>query len=166
MDCSPLGSSVHGDSPGKNIGVGCHFILQEIFSTQGLNPGLPHCRQTLYCLNHRGSPGHMVTLFIIFDLETFLSMMCKVMILLDLEGRLRLGGGVVGLGKGDCRAPSRGLPKLPFLFLIAQNSVCSGRGTIGKINTFVGCISKRQKVKVIAFSPMTENAFLPFNCLT
>ena len=28
MDCSPLGSSVHGDSPGKNTGMGCHFLLQ------------------------------------------------------------------------------------------------------------------------------------------
>ena len=37
------------------------------------------------------------------------------MIPLDLEGRLRLGGGVVGLGKGDCRAPSGGLPMLPSL---------------------------------------------------
>ena len=36
-------------------GVGCHFLLQEIFPTQGLNPGLPHCRQTLYCLSHQGS---------------------------------------------------------------------------------------------------------------
>ena len=27
-----------------------------IFPTQGLNPGLPHCRQTLYCLSHQGSP--------------------------------------------------------------------------------------------------------------
>ena len=40
--------------PGKNTGVGCHFLLQEIFSTQGLNPGLPHCRQTLYRLSHQG----------------------------------------------------------------------------------------------------------------
>ena len=32
------------DFPGKNTGVGCHFLLQEIFPTQGLNPGLPHCR--------------------------------------------------------------------------------------------------------------------------
>ena len=38
--------------PGKNTGVGCHFLLQEIFPTQGLNPGLPHCRQTLYHLSH------------------------------------------------------------------------------------------------------------------
>ena len=38
------------DFPGKNTGVCCHFLLQEIFPTQGLNPGLPHCRQTLYPL--------------------------------------------------------------------------------------------------------------------
>ena len=44
MDCSPPGSSVHGDSPGKNTGVGCHALLQGIFPTQGLNSGLPHCR--------------------------------------------------------------------------------------------------------------------------
>ena len=41
MDCSMPGSSVHGDSPGKNTGVGCHFLLQGIFPTQGSNPGLP-----------------------------------------------------------------------------------------------------------------------------
>ena len=40
MDCSPPGSSVHGDSPGKNTGMGCHFLLQGIFPTQGSNPGL------------------------------------------------------------------------------------------------------------------------------
>ena len=45
--CSPVGSSVHGDSPGKNTGVGCHALLQGIFPTQGLNPGLPHCRWIL-----------------------------------------------------------------------------------------------------------------------
>ena len=42
------------DFPGKNIGVGCHFLLQRIFPTQGLNPGLPDCRQTLYHLSHQG----------------------------------------------------------------------------------------------------------------
>ena len=40
LDCSPPGSSVHGDSPGKNTGVGCHFLLQGIFPTQGWNPRL------------------------------------------------------------------------------------------------------------------------------
>ena len=48
MDCSPPGSSVHGNSPGKNTGVGCHALLQGIFATQQLNPGLLHCRQILY----------------------------------------------------------------------------------------------------------------------
>ena len=40
----------------KSTGVGCHFLLQGIFSTQGLNLGLPHYRQTLYHLSHQGSP--------------------------------------------------------------------------------------------------------------
>ena len=56
MDCSPPGSSVHGDSPGKSAGVGCHVLLQGIFPTQGSNPGLPHCGQILYYLSHQGSP--------------------------------------------------------------------------------------------------------------
>ena len=43
------------DFPGKNTGMGCHFLLQEIFLTHILNPGLPHCRQTLYRLSHQGS---------------------------------------------------------------------------------------------------------------
>ena len=55
MDCSLPGSSVHGNSPGKNAGVGCHALLQWIFLTQGLNPGLPHCRQILYHLSHQRS---------------------------------------------------------------------------------------------------------------
>ena len=41
--------------------MGCHFLLQEIFMTQGLNPGLPRCRQTLYCLSHEGSGDHPMT---------------------------------------------------------------------------------------------------------
>ena len=55
IDCSPPGSSVHGIFPGMNTGVGCHFLLQGIFPTQGLNPGLPHCRQTLYHLSYQGN---------------------------------------------------------------------------------------------------------------
>ena len=56
MDCSPPGSSVLGDSPGKNTGVGCHFLLQGIFPTQTSNPGLLHYRQILYYLSHQGNP--------------------------------------------------------------------------------------------------------------
>ena len=79
MDCSLPGSSIHGIFPGKNIGVGCHFLLQGIFQTQGLNLGLPHCRQMLYLLSHQGSlllseGGHF---FHKFNNSTF------VMLLLD-----------------------------------------------------------------------------------
>ena len=56
MDCSPPGSTAHGDSPGKNIGVGGHVLLQGVFPTQGSNPDLLHFRQILYCLSHQGSP--------------------------------------------------------------------------------------------------------------
>ena len=48
IDCSPPGSSVQGDSPGKNTGVGCHALLQGIFPTQGSNPGLLYCRWILF----------------------------------------------------------------------------------------------------------------------
>ena len=41
---------------GQNTGVGSRTLLQGIFPTQGLNPGLPHCRQILYQLSHWGSP--------------------------------------------------------------------------------------------------------------
>ena len=56
MNWSLPGSSVHGDSPGKNTGVGCHALLQGIFPTQGLNPGLSHCKWILYHLSHQASP--------------------------------------------------------------------------------------------------------------
>ena len=57
--CNPMNCSLTRflrpwDFPGKNTGVGCHFLLQGIFLTQGLNPGLPHCRQMLYRLSHQG----------------------------------------------------------------------------------------------------------------
>ena len=48
MDYSPPGSSVHGDSPGKNTGMDSQFLLQGIVLTQGSNSSLPHCRWILY----------------------------------------------------------------------------------------------------------------------
>ena len=42
MDCSPPGSSVHGDSSGKNSRVHCHFLLQGDLPDQGWNPSLLH----------------------------------------------------------------------------------------------------------------------------
>ena len=55
MDCNPPGSSVHGDSPGKNTGVGCHALFQGIFSTQESHWGLLPCRQIPYQLSYQGS---------------------------------------------------------------------------------------------------------------
>ena len=49
MGCSLPGSSVHGNSPGKNIRVGCHALLQGIFPTHGSKQGLLHGRWILYC---------------------------------------------------------------------------------------------------------------------
>ena len=64
MDCHLPGSSVHGDSPGKNTGVGCRALLQRIFPTQGSNLGLLHLRQILYrwatreaLISHSRKPG-------------------------------------------------------------------------------------------------------------
>ena len=59
MDCSPPGFSVHGILPGKNTGTGCHFLLQGIFPTQGLNPRLLHLlhwQADSLPLHHLGSP--------------------------------------------------------------------------------------------------------------
>ena len=50
---SSPGSSVHGDSPGKNTGECCYALLQGMFPTQGLNPGLLCYGWILYHLNHR-----------------------------------------------------------------------------------------------------------------
>ena len=58
--CSPIHWShqaiLHGISQARITRVGCHFLLQGIFPTQGSNPGLWHCRQILYWLSHEGSP--------------------------------------------------------------------------------------------------------------
>ena len=56
MDCSPSGSSLHGIFPGKNTGVGCHFLLQEVFLTLGSNPTLLHL---LHWQMNSLTPHHM-----------------------------------------------------------------------------------------------------------
>ena len=52
--CNPARLLCPQDSPGKNTGMGRYALLQGIFPTQGSNPGLPNCRQILYCLSHQG----------------------------------------------------------------------------------------------------------------
>jgi len=49
------------NSPGQNTGVGSCSLLQRIFPTQGLNPGLPHCRWILYELSYQGSPTDTIS---------------------------------------------------------------------------------------------------------
>ena len=58
------------DSSGKNTGVGCHSLLQQIFLIKGSNLGLLHCRQILYHLSHQGSPM-FIEMFIIFNIFHF-----------------------------------------------------------------------------------------------
>ena len=55
MDCRLPRLPCPWNSPGKNTGVGCHFLLQVIFPTQGSNPDLLHCR-ILYQQSYQGSP--------------------------------------------------------------------------------------------------------------
>ena len=95
MDCSPPGSSPW-NSPGKNIGVGCHFLLQGIFLTQELNLGLLHCRQTLYRLSHREYAFKDVNFCRSISLPAFL--ICKV------EIRACLSGMLWGWSNFICRA--------------------------------------------------------------
>ena len=59
MGCSPPASSVHGILQSRILEWVFQYsqipLLQGIFSTQGLNLGLLHCRQMLYCVSHQGS---------------------------------------------------------------------------------------------------------------
>ena len=71
MDCSPPGSSVLGDSPGKNSGVSCHALLQGVFLTQGLNSDLPHCRRILYHLSTREAQYYVINNYLNYHLPAF-----------------------------------------------------------------------------------------------
>ena len=74
------------DFPGKITGVGCHFLLQGIFPTQGLNLGLLHCRQTLYRLSHKGNMRQL------YHHEATLSaLVCSLLTSLELEKLASLG---------------------------------------------------------------------------
>ena len=68
MDCSPPGSSVHRDFPGKNTEVGRLSILQGIFPTQESNQGLLHCRWVLYQLSYQGSPYTYIHIHLFFNI--------------------------------------------------------------------------------------------------
>ena len=58
MDSKPTRLLCPWGSPGKNTGVGCHFLLQEIFPTQELTPGLLHCKAMECWLRGRESTAN------------------------------------------------------------------------------------------------------------
>ena len=97
MDCSQtVASSVHGDSPGKNTGVGHHALLQEIFSTQGSNPGLLHCRQILYWLSYQGRPPvHILANNAVTDIGVHISFQISVIFSSDMYSAVELLGHMV-----------------------------------------------------------------------
>ena len=81
------------DSPDKNTGEGCYALLQGIFPTQGLNPGLLHYRQILYQLSHQGSPFFMVVLGNVRYIYYFLIIRYMLLLLLSRFSHVRLIDG-------------------------------------------------------------------------
>ena len=63
----PSGSSVHGDSPGKNTGVGCHFPFQGLLPNQGFNLCLLHWQANSLPHNHLGNPRMLLQTGKIWD---------------------------------------------------------------------------------------------------
>ena len=77
VNCSLPGSSVHGGSPGKNTGVGCHGLLQRIFPSQGSNPHLLcllHWQAGSLPLAPPGKPRVSYGLYLIIDLHIYIFM--------------------------------------------------------------------------------------------
>ena len=69
--CNSHGLHSPCTSPGKNTGVGNRFLLQGIFPTQGLNPGLPHCRRFPYQRNFQESPRILEWVAYLFSSGSF-----------------------------------------------------------------------------------------------
>ena len=61
MVCRPSGSSVHGESPGRCTGVGCHALLQGIFPTQGSKPRSPTLQTDSLLSEPPGKPYIQIT---------------------------------------------------------------------------------------------------------
>ena len=122
MDCSPPSSSVYGYSPSKNTGLGCHALLQGIFPTQGLNPGLLHRRQILYCLSHQRSSSQPFSCTIMSQTVVFfctyvhfllyINCCCSSSYHIHFQGRMK--------GKQDCAGTS-----VPFVRIYQQASQCT-----------------------------------------
>ena len=56
QDCSLPGSSVHGASPGKKTGAGCHAFPPGDLPNLGIKPRSPALQGILYCLSQQRTP--------------------------------------------------------------------------------------------------------------
>ena len=74
--------------PGQNTGVGSHSLLQEIFPTQGSNPSLPHYKQTLYQLSHKGSSRYNIDyrLYVLIT-KLFISIFIVLIVIFLKQGK-------------------------------------------------------------------------------
>ena len=91
----------------------CHFLLQGIFPTQGLNLGLPHCRQTLYRLSHQGSLKRRFILksqFLVLSSTEGLSETCSSVLSRHLAFAKRLSASTV-LGAGEPGEETQSCPR-------------------------------------------------------
>ena len=70
-------SALLSSPPGTNTGVGCHFLLQGIFPTQGSHPGLPHCRWILYLENPRDGGAWWAAVYGVTQSRTRLKRLSK-----------------------------------------------------------------------------------------
>ena len=61
VDCNLPGSSIHGIFQARILEWVAISFSRRSFPTQGSNQGLPHCRQTLYCLSHQNSTSGYIT---------------------------------------------------------------------------------------------------------
>ena len=102
MDCSLSGSSVQGIFPGKNTGVGCHFLLQGSFLTQGVNPCPLHL---LHCLGDSLTLYHLVN-FIVGLYRSASQYLCCRNLYAGQEATVNTGHGTTDwfqIGKGVCQ---------------------------------------------------------------
>ena len=88
IDCSLPGSSVCGIFQATVLEWIAIFFSRGIFPTQGLNPGLPHCRQTLYCLSHQGSwvPKNLWFWTVVLEKTLESTLDCKEIKPINLKG--------------------------------------------------------------------------------
>ena len=78
----PIGLLCPWSSPGKNTGVGCHFLLQGIFATWGSNLGLLHWRRVLYCLSHhKAGAAHSGCQHRFYEMVPYWLHLCKLLTL-------------------------------------------------------------------------------------